>query len=287
MLIAQYLSLGTVAANYIDSADAIARGKINKLDDVNMKLNQKHLSGLAGLVVVLVSGSSAYAITLNDSGTADNWIGLWQTGHGGEFYVAPNGPVNNSAYDDTTRNQGGISDSFQTFCLEYNEYLGGSGLSYVVNDKAVGGGVNVPAGTGDTLSRGTAWLYSQFAQGTLSSYNFANTGDTRASSSAALLQNAIWALEDEIADPTGNIFFEAAAAKFGDPALAKANYATGEYGVWVLNMTKGSGTQSFDNKQDMLFFARVPDGGSTLILLGLGLGGISLLVRHKKLTKAV
>jgi hypothetical protein len=48
---------------------------------------------------------------------------------------------------------------------------------------------------GDILSKGTAWLYSQFAQELLIGYNFSGATAQR-KTSAGLLQNAIWALED-------------------------------------------------------------------------------------------
>jgi len=243
--------------------------------------------GMAVSSLVLISGANAFAIALNDSGYGVNDIGSYQAGSGGEFYFRPtSGPVNNSSYADTSRNLGlGGAGSFQTFCLERGEWLAQGSVRYVVNDEAVGGGANyhTPAGnqSGDTLSVGTAWLYSQFAQGTLSGYNW--SGSDRLTS-AGLLQNAIWALEDEIADPSGNIFFTAALNHFGSSAAAQANYTSGEYGVWVLNNTVGT-----TKKQDMLYYstgASVPDGGSTLILLGLAASGLSLLGRREKASQA-
>ena len=252
-----------------------------------MKTNQKLMGGLAGMAVVLFAGTSAFGLSLGNSGTADNGIGIWQVLNGGELYVKPlSGPVNNSAYAATTKNQG-IADSFQSFCLELAESIGYNGLTYVVNDEAVLGGNNshLPAGNqgGDLISVGTAYLYSGFAQGTLALYNY---GAGRLLT-ARKLQLAIWALEDEIADPAAgsNVFFDAAVTAFGTAALAQVNAASGSLGVFVLNMTTSNGTK----RQDVLVLnsgASVPDGGATLMLLGLGLGGISLLARNKKLSKA-
>ena len=244
---------------------------------------------LAGLTCFHAFASMALANPLNHSGTANNWYTAsgFQSGLGGEFYFQTvSGPVNNSAYHSLAKNQGGVSDSFQSFCLEWNEWLGGAGVSYTVNDQAMLGGVSNQHGAGsqggDPLSLGTTWLYSQFAQGVLGNYFTAADRKTM----AGFLQNAIWALEDEISDPAAgsNPFFDAAALEFGGYAAAQANAASGQYGVWVLNNTKVD-HGSVLKKQDMIYYAgitpsltgfAVPDGGSTAILLSLGLGGLLL-----------
>ncbi len=244
---------------------------------------------LASLALCPAFVSVASATPLNQSGTANNWYTAdgFQSGLGGEFYFqTDSGPVSNAAYHSLAKNQGGVSDSFQSFCLEWNEWLGGAGVSYTVNDQAMLGGVSNQHGTGsqggDPLSLGTTWLYSQFAQGVLA--NYFTAADRKIM--AGFLQNAIWALEDEISDPAAgsNPFFEAAALEFGGYAAAQANAAAGQYGVWVLNNTKFQ-NDSVVKKQDMIYYAgaspsltgfAVPDGGSTAILLSLGLGGLIL-----------
>ena len=246
---------------------------------------------LASLTFCHALASMAVANHLNQSGTANNWYTAdgFQSGLGGEFYFQTvSGPVSNAAYHSLAKNQAGVDDSFQSFCLEWNEWLGGAGVSYTVNDQAMLGGVSNQHGAGsqggDPLSLGTTWLYSQFAQGVLANYFTAADRKTM----AGFLQNAIWALEDEISDPAvgSNPFFDAAAVEFGGYAEAQANAASGQYGVWVLNNTKGQ-NDSVVKKQDMIYYAgvtpsltgfAVPDGGSTAILLGLGLS--SLLLGH-------
>jgi len=237
--------------------------------------------------LIAISGANAFAIALEDAGTGVNSIGAFQSGSGGEFFFQPtSGLVDNSSYANSTKNQGGYVGSFQTFCLERHEWLAQGPVSYVVNDEAVGGGANyhTPAGNqgGDKLSVGTSWLYSQFAQGILSGYDYSGIGRTV---SAGLLQNAIWALEDEIADPSqgANIFFDLAMAHGGQD-----NYTSGQFGVWVLNNTVGT-----TKKQDMLFYSAgpstggsVPDGGSTLILLGLAASGLAVVGCQKRFTQA-
>lgn len=252
-----------------------------------MIVTNRLLRSVAVSSLIAISGSNAFAIALGDSGTGVNSIGAFQSGSGGEFYFQPAlGLVDNSSYANTTRNQGGYAGSFQTFCLERGEWLAQGSVNYVVNDEAVGGGANYhgPAGNqgGDRLSIGTAWLYSQFAQGILSGYDYSGSGRT---SSAGLLQHAIWALEDELTDPSpgSNIFFDLAMTHGGQD-----NYTSGLFGVWVLNNTAGT-----TKKQDMLFYGAVPsaggsvpDGGSTLILLGLAAGGLSVMGRQKKSPQA-
>ena len=61
--------------------------------------------------------------------------------------------------------------------------------------RAVLGGGGAVNGA-DPISIGTAYLYSEFAKGTLQDYAFAGTEAER-EASAALLQNAIWYLEKE------------------------------------------------------------------------------------------
>jgi hypothetical protein len=244
---------------------------------------------LAGMALFHIFTSTAPANPLNQSGKANNWYTAdgFQSGFGGEFYFQTvSGPVSNTAYHSLAKNQAGVSDSFQSFCLEWNEWLGGAGVSYTVNDQAMLGGVSNQHGAGsqggDPLSLGTTWLYSQFAQGVLANYFTAADRTTM----AGFLQNAIWAMEDEISDPAAgsNPFFDAAAVEFGGYAAAQADAASGQYGVWVLNNTKVH-NDSVVKKQDMIYYAgvipslagfAVSDGGSTAILLGLGLSGLVL-----------
>lgn len=249
----------------------------------------KNLPILAGMVLFHAFASTAPANPLNQSGTANNWYTAdgFQSGLGGEFYFQTvSGPVSNAAYHSLAKNQAGVADSFQSFCLEWNEWLGGAGVAYTVNDQAMLGGVSNQHGAGsqggDPLSLGTTWLYSQFAQGVLANYFTAADRTTM----AGFLQNAIWAMEDEISDPAAgsNPFFDAAAVEFGGYAAAQADAASGQYGVWVLNNTKVQ-HDSVVKKQDMIYYAgvipslagfAVSDGGSTAILLGLGLSGLVL-----------
>jgi hypothetical protein len=144
-----------------------------------------------------------------------------------------------------------------------------------VGGGVVGGDPLNLSGTGDPVSRGTGWLYSQFAQGTLPGYGY----EADRLDSAAALQQAIWYLEDEI--PTTyvsgtNVYVDAAITHFGTLDAAKGGTAA-DFGVYALNLWTGDPYAS-TGAQDQLFY-HVPDGGTTLMLLGGALMGIGALRR--------
>jgi len=117
----------------------------------------------------------------------------------------------------------------------------------------------------DPISVGTAWLYYNFATGNLANYNY---GAGRAASAAAL-QNTIWWLEQEAADPgAGNVFRTAVLAQFGNSAAAAMADNNGAYAVQVLNLTTLAGGLA----QDMLIVTPIP---GALILLGPALLGLA------------
>jgi hypothetical protein len=106
------------------------------------------------------------------------------SGVGGEFTAKPNGIK-------------GITDgvNFETFCVEYHEYIYlNQRYDVVVNTKAMNGGVT-PAGTGDPLDPKTAFLYDSFLNHTLNGYDY--TPGYKRECSAGALQDVIWYIEDE------------------------------------------------------------------------------------------
>jgi hypothetical protein len=207
---------------------------------------------------------------------------------GGEFtaYTTENF-IQNYAADAT------YAGGFETFCTEvgvdftpYN--WGGPSYSYTVGNMATplsGGGM----GSGIALTQGTAWLYYQFATGNLNnfaSFNYAYGSGREADDT--LLQAAIWALQGGQSYTAGgyaslssteanNQYYLAALAALGGSANADSTY-TGPT-VQLLQLSDGStpaqnqlvltgGTWSVTTSQN------VPDGGYTLVLLGIGLIGI-------------
>jgi hypothetical protein len=173
-----------------------------------------------------------------------------------------------------------VADSFQTFCVETGETISHNGVyTATLNDHTVL--------TGTYLNKGTAYLYSQFVVkgtfGGLATYNYGASRTT----TAGQLQNAIWAFMGQggqtAANNALNPFFQAAvAAEGGTFALADATVAAGFLNVSILNLLDSSGK----NAQDQLIYTpgpgnnTVPDGGMTVMLLGMSLTGLGFISRR-------
>lgn len=230
----------------------------------------------ATVATLALSATSAWAGPIGDTGSF-SWTrnANYFSGSGGEFTLYNLVGISNAAYAASTKN---ISNpqSLETFCLELNENAA-SPSHFVVGDSATKGGEAVS----DPISKGTAYLYSQFAQGTLTGY-FSGTRSVE----AGLLQQAIWALEGETAAPGAgtNAYYDLALLNGGTTTAGQ-----GYLGVYVLNNFKtstarnnfvSSGAFSDSTKaQDFLYYA-VPDGGTTLMLLGGVLMGVGALRRR-------
>ena len=91
--------------------------------------------------------------------------------NGGEFRATPNADLSwvVANYSPLARNALGLG-GFQTFCIETSEYFS-PGVTYnaTISEHAMYG--RQPTG-GDHISIGTAWLYSQFAAGALTGYDY-------------------------------------------------------------------------------------------------------------------
>ncbi len=217
--------------------------------------------------------SSAYATNI----VLD--YGSVHSGVGGEFVVKTDGTAASTAfvnatmanYNSLATYQGG----FETFCIEYNEHFSpGSSYTYQVSPNAI----STPS---DPVSVGTAYLYSMFAQGSLSGYNYSST------TSAGNLQNTFWFLEgDQPSMP--NTFLALLTTEFGSVAAAQGDSFTynngnvvnaASFGVAALNL--GGIANNWPNQDQLVYQGRqnVPDGGTTLMLLGMAMGGMSLLRR--------
>ncbi len=220
------------------------------------------------VIAGLVAAQCAMALPVHMSR-----VGGYYYGDGGEFTAA--GTALNANYSASALAAGSGGVGFQTFCLERDEYVTLPGwYDYTIGNAAVDGGVGGPSP--DPLSWGTAWLYSQFAAGSLGGYNY---GAGR-STSARYLQEAIWWLEHELASYTaGNVFVAAAIAQFGTAAAARADATAGAYNVYALNLTSNRG-QTLN--QSMLVI-RVADGGLTVLMLGVGVMGCAII--RRKLAK--
>jgi hypothetical protein len=215
-------------------------------------------------------------------GYAGSGYGPYQTGQGGEFTLKPDAGLQwvLNVYDTKAKNQG-LEGTFQSFCLERQEYLWPYPAIYdaVLSDKATYGG-NYP--NGDPLSVGTAWLYHQFSSGMLEGYNY--TGDRWAK--AGPLQNTIWWLEGETDDPgAGNFYRSLVVNQFGTIEAAMAdNFKNGQrqIPVMVLNLWEPGhiGDPNYARQDVLVDPPSVPDGGNTVLLLGLALGGLAMIRRR-------
>ena len=183
----------------------------------------------------------------------------YQNGVGGEFNAITTG-----------------LGSFASFCIEDGENIGqppSGPYTYTINTGAVlggggGGGANaIDPYTGlpmDNISRGTAWLFSQFSAGTLT----LDTGsgsyfDANRLANAGELQQAIWYLEDEN-NGVANGYVSLAETALGTGLAGIKADSGGAYGVVALNLFDASGNLA----QDQL---AVPEPTTTgCFLLGLG-----------------
>ena len=232
-----------------------------------MTTRSKLIVGALALVFLAASVDQALAGPIGDTGK------LWQTRQdhyydtsygGGEITVFGYTGLNNAGYTAASSDIGTPDPSFQTFCLEAGEYTTNP-LYFVIGSAAVKGGT----GSSDPLSQGTAWLYSQFVAGTLSGYDYDASAVARLAS-ARQLQEAIWYLEGESGGVNNAFVF--AATPHGGAADASAGYL----GVYALNNYFEEGHTTL--KQDFLYYS-VPDGGTTLMLLGGALMGLGALRR--------
>ena len=244
-----------------------------------------HVIRSIALLCALSSAGRAATLTMNAS-PYWNGNGLY----GGE-YTATSATLGNSGYSSLVT-AGLATGAIQTFCLEYGEHFSfGSSYSYAIGNAATLGSGGAVSGS-DRISNGTAWLYSQFATGTLANYSYAAGG--RAASDSQL-QLAFWFLEDETPlisgygayDPNSNVFLSAAFSQFGSLAAAKAD-AANAFGVSVLNLTTGD-----THNQSQLYYSgggdipSVPDSGSTFAFMGAAMLGLMGFLRVKLRNKSI
>lgn len=239
-----------------------------------------------GVAIVALCASAPLALA-NNTITLDvnNYSSEYPGYDGGEFTATLNGSLTGTpaGYSSLAVLSNG---TFETFCVELNnEFSNGGTYNYAITDY-----IQPNKTTEQTLTQGVAYLYSQFAQGTLADFNYSLTAKTGGQYDREIdgteLQTAIWYLMGEVtltstqisADP----FIALAEAHGGTTAVT----GTGFDGVSVLDLTtvNSDGVVTAYN-QDQLIYTAVPDGGTTIALIGLSLLGI-LCFRRKVGSKA-
>ena len=215
---------------------------------------------IAGATLAVVAGTTSAQA---DQITTAPGFGPYQSGSGGEFTVIPDAPVAAllGSYSPFTINQGDFPRSFQTFCVERNENISPN-TTYDITLN------NITLFTGVNLSVGAAYLYQQFALGTLTDYNYANTpvGSRQSAvhGSAFELQRALWYYMGEYSYDQYNIYMNGIVPLPADPFAAD----NGAHNVSILNLwAPGQPHDAQNSFQDVLIYNPVPEP-STAALLG-------------------
>ncbi len=223
---------------------------------------KKLLLGLLVLFIFPSLGSTAAASTIEIIDKGYFTYGFYGFDQAGKFIAKADGIP-------------GVNDGFfLTFCIEKNEYIAiGGRYNAVVNFSADNGGVG--GGSPDPLGSQTAWLYTQFLNGFGGDpYYLVNSREK-----ARKLQEAIWALEDELNyEPKNNIYY--------DLVKMDGSVWTDDHigNVRVLNLKDVTGRKS----QDLLVTVAAPIPGMAVVplpgaawLLGSGLLGLAGLRRMR------
>ncbi len=176
--------------------------------------------------------------------------------------------------------------TFQTFCIDVgHEFYSKGTYNYTISQQTY-------AGSGNNISIGTAWLYSQFLSGGLSAYGYNYTLGSTRTASATSLQAVFWGLENEFYDKSGNLFnnknpfYNAVVAKFGTLAAAEADAgANNIYGVAVMNLYSGSNPNQNLHQSQLIELRSIPEPSTVvagaLLLLPLGVSTIRILRRKQ------
>jgi len=240
-------------------------------------------AGFLALAVAAAFGSQAVAAAALDLTDGDK-IKLTRTGGSGSYGGAFGGgefTVNGVSV------LNGAGDTFATFCIEYSEHISLGTPYYVrINTGAVNGGsgssgtyAGDPNGTStfDPISTATAWLYTNYRQGTLS--GFAGNGASNNS-----LQLAFWRLEDELHDASALAAYNADSVAQGWVSAAIGANWTDLGNVRVLNLYDSFNPQTgyFSGRhQDQLYLAPIPEP-EIYAMLAAGLGLMGFVGRRRR-----
>jgi hypothetical protein len=231
---------------------------------------------IAALLASLAAATQVSALTVTVT-TVPGYNG----GSGGEFNVTP---ITGTGYAPTVLVGGG----FETFCLSRNVGIIIPGTyNATVNASGV---YDYDYTSTKTMAVGTAYLYSQFAGGGLAGYNYTPGAGRQAS--ADMLQLAIWTLEGQysygsLAADLANPFLTLAANLYGGntAGLLLAMASGAGFNVGALNLTFASnvvlpgGAVIPAGTKAQPLLTLLPDGGTTLMLMGIGFSSLALISR--------
>lgn len=176
-----------------------------------------------------------------------------------------------------------VGDSFLTFCLERNEYVS-MGTNYFVDISTAannGGVAGQTSANSDPLSYSSAWLYTQFRNGSLDDGGFSGfTYGTDASMNA--VQIAFWFMENELTR-SSSLYSSNSLAQSLVSAAQGANWnSLGNVQVMNLYSNYNSRTGRFSgHAQSQLYMTPVPEP-ETYAMLMAGLGLMGVVARRRK-----
>jgi len=239
--------------------------------------NIKLVVGLASAMVLAPSLFASLSVTLYQD------TGNYTAGDGGEFRAVGNADLNSvvdwSAYSAATS---ASQQYFQTFCTETSEYFT-PGNTYTISsigNNALYNGTDHPV----PITLGVAYLYSQFAAGTLAGYDY-GYGSGRVLS-AGNLQQAIWYLLGEYQDgaQVAGAALDALKAVTGtgpgDVFASSADWTSAANGAFgVQDMVLSTPGQA----QDQLVIVPEPTTmiAGALLLLPFGVSTVRILRRNR------
>jgi hypothetical protein len=173
--------------------------------------------------------------------------------------------------------------SFQTYCIEIqHEFSLGGTYNYTLGQTTHGA---PPSTAAASLNLGTAWLYSQFSTGLLAT-------PVTTTTLAGEFQAALWYFQGQGAGnsdynawvggiPADDIYTAAAIAALGGNTITMTGGAydasAGAYGVQIIQSSSTDANGVVTPAQDWLC---MPDGGATVMLLGIGLMSLVLVSRR-------
>ncbi|MGD0310078.1 MAG: hypothetical protein ABSC02_12410 [Acidobacteriota bacterium] len=207
------------------------------------------------------SDSGEFTLHVDSSGL------MWILGTG---YIPPAaGTGGTMDVIDTDAGKTQLTNTFQSFCVEQIETVAKYG-TYTPTFSM--GSIE----TGKPLTDGAAYLYYHFAIGDLAGYDYTDPGRSGIGSSSDLLHKALYWFMGVGPDPGITNSFEVLGNANGGLTAGNDGLPVEVMNLWVPGyVDKPNGA-----RQDVLVLTPVPDGGLTVMLLGIGVGILAVIARR-------